>query len=129
MPIMGLDFQVCFLCLYCFKFYVSSWSVNCKIKFLVSVSSTPKLKEESKGNVIPQNQYNFLMGFTKELHGMFCSEFDVLFLTYLPVPREMVSFVARESVVKRGEGEFNNRLEGPQNSLFSEVPVNKYFVK
>ena len=28
-------------------------------------------------------------------------------------------------IVKRGEAEFNNRLEGPQNSLFLEVPVNK----
>ena len=41
-------------------------------------------------------------------------------ITYLLVPRETMSVVALEPVVKRGEAEFNNRLEGPQNSLFSE---------
>ena len=31
-----------------------------------------------------------------------------------------MNFVALKPVVKRGEAEFNNRLEGPQNSLLSE---------
>ena len=34
----------------------------------------------------------------------------------------------REPVVKRGEAEFNNSLEGLQNSMFFEVPINKCFV-
>ena len=39
-----------------------------------------------------------------------------------------VSFVPWDGVVKRGEAEFNNIVEGTEYSLFPEVLVNKCFV-